>query len=73
MNKYAYRIYKNTSSNPVVGGTVSAENMESAAQKVIKSNGVEVVHESHNGYDDHYFMFRNSKVGILLYVNPEDF
>lgn len=73
MNKYAYRIYRNIPNNPVVGGTVSGENMERATQAVIKRNGVQVIHESHNGHEYHYFMLNDSKVGILLYINPEEF
>jgi hypothetical protein len=72
MNHYAYRIYK-TLNNPIVGGTVSAANMEQAAQQVIKQNGVQVIHETRNGYQYHDFMLNGSKVGILLYVNPEDY
>lgn len=71
--KYAYRIYRNSPSNPVVGGTVSGDNMEQAAQKVIEGNKVQVIHESRNGYDYHYFMLKEYRVGILLYVNPEEF
>lgn len=73
MNTYAYRIYRNTPNDPIFGGTVKGENMEQAAQKVIKSNGVKVVHESRHGFEYHYFMLNDSKVGILLYVNPEEF
>lgn len=73
MSVYAYRIYKNALNNPIVGGTVHAESMEQAAQRVIKSNGVEVVHESRNGQEYHSFTLRGGKVGILLYVNPEEF
>lgn len=73
MNTYAYRIYKNIPNNPVIGGTVKGENMEHATQKVIKNNGVQVIHEFLHGYEHHYFMFRDSKVGILLYINPEEF
>ena len=73
MKHYAYRIYKNTPGNAVIGGTISGEDMEHAAQRVIKSNGVEVIHEPHNGQEYHYFMLNGSKVGILVYINPEDF
>lgn len=71
--KYAYRIYKTVISHPVIGGTVSGESMEDAARKVVRQNGVKVVHESRNGYEYHYFTLRNENVGILLYINPEEF
>jgi hypothetical protein len=73
MNHYAYRIYKNIPSNPVIGGTVTAENMESAAQKIISQNGIQVIHELRNGLEYHHFMRNNIKVGILVYIRPEDF
>lgn len=69
---YAYRVYK-TLSNPVFGGTVTADSMDEAAQKVIKRNKIDVVHESHNGLEYHYFMLNGNKIGILVYANPENF
>lgn len=73
MKTYAYRIYKNSPSDPIIGGTISGKNMEDTAQKIISQNNVEVIHETRHGYDYHYFMFRGSKVGILIYINPEEF
>lgn len=72
MNKYAYRIYK-TLTQPIIGGTVSADNMEQAAQAVIRQNRVNVIHETRNGQQYHHFERGGEKVGILLYVNPEEF
>lgn len=73
MNQYAYRIYRNTPNNPIIGGTVTSEDMESAAQRVISLNKVQVIHETVNHCRYSHFELNGSKVGILLYVNPEDY
>ena len=72
MNTYAYRIYK-TLNNPVIGGTVHAQDMESAAKKIIAENGIEVIHKMDYFRPEHYFMRNGQKVGILIYLNPEEF
>ena len=74
MTSYAYRIYrKNNLNNPIIGGGIHADNMEQAAQKIIKHNKIEVVHEYHCGFEYHSFTYKGEKVGILIYLNPEDF
>jgi hypothetical protein len=72
MKTYAYRVYRSTINNPIYGGTVKAENMDSAAQIVVERNGVKVIHEIIQGYDYHRFELNGSEVGILIYVNPEE-
>lgn len=72
MKQYAYRIYKNAPSNPIIGGTVTVNSIESALQKIVNSNNVQVVHESIHGLKHHYFVLNGYKVGILIYLRPED-
>lgn len=73
MNHYAYRIYKNTPNNPIVGGTVTAENLNDAANKIIQLNGVQAIHEFRHGFKYSHFEFKGYRVGILVYLNPEEF
>lgn len=74
MNHYAYRVYRNQINNPIYVGTVSAQDMDSAVNKVISSCKIGVVHEidSRSGIENHYFTLNDSKVGILIYANPEN-
>lgn len=73
MNQYAYRVYRNVLTNPVYGGTVTAGDMESASHKIIQRCDIDVIHASHNGQEYHYFMLKGEKVGIIIYLNPEEF
>lgn len=75
MKHYAYRVYRNTITNPLFGGTVSAANMDSATSKVIARCKIEVVHEidPYSLQQTSNFMLDGQTIGILIYARPEDF
>lgn len=70
---YAYRIYRITITNPLIGGTVYAESMDAAIEKIISQNDILVIHESYPTHTEHYFVnSKMEKVGILVYANAEN-